>query len=54
MRIKNLFKVENIHRYNLYENIAKTTVFLSFLMRERERDFANVSDRPTSLTVYGY
>jgi hypothetical protein len=30
------------------------TVFFSFLKRERERDFANVSDRPTSLTVHRF
>ena len=28
------------------------TVFLSILKRERERDFAKVWDRPTSLAVY--
>ena len=35
----------------LYQEKVKITVILSFLKRKRERDFAIVSDRQTSLTV---
>jgi hypothetical protein len=41
------FKLRYVLKYNLFN-----TVILSFLKRERERTFANVSDRLTSLAVH--